>query len=262
MQRSRELMIVGCFLSRFGAVDATGRSRPPDEIGVETWKQAYLCFYRSLSGGRTLRQFGHALKNTRDEFDGHFDSGRVGWRSENAERNAKPLLPAMRAVFQEVGALNRAAHWERVLPFHSTRWLSVWSTALENPEDNADEKTRGEIVSRSEGGRRVIISNRIERDPKLREQAIELHGEKCAVCGFDFEAAYGEWGRGFCEVHHLKPLGEGDEQRFTNPLYDLVVLCANCHRMIHRRHGITLTIEELRAKLGEHANRAGSGKPK
>ncbi|GHT42114.1 hypothetical protein FACS189437_09810 [Bacteroidia bacterium] len=29
----------------------------------------------------------------------------------------------------------------------------------------------------------------------------------------------------------------------------LIVVCANCHRMIHRKKGITLTLEELKQKI-------------
>lgn len=249
MQRSRELMSVGCFLSRFGAVDAAGRSQPPSEIGAVNWNSTYLCFYRALTGGRTLRQFGHALKNTRDEFDGFFNSGRVGWRAQDAERGARPLTPDMQVVFDEFSAIGRAEHWARIEHFHCSEWLSVSAEEIERYIERAPPLTDDEITSRSEGGRTIVISNRVERDPLLRAQAVILHGANCAVCGFDFERAYGIWGRGFCEVHHVLPLGNGAKQRVTNPLYDLVVLCANCHRMIHRRHGVTLTVDELRAKL-------------
>jgi hypothetical protein len=29
----------------------------------------------------------------------------------------------------------------------------------------------------------------------------------------------------------------------------LVVLCANCHRMTHRKRGVLLTVDELRGKI-------------
>jgi 5-methylcytosine-specific restriction protein A len=35
----------------------------------------------------------------------------------------------------------------------------------------------------------------------------------------------------------------------TDPKTDLTVVCANYHRMIHKKKGITLTVEELREKL-------------
>ena len=66
------------------------------------------------------------------------------------------------------------------------------------------------------------------------------------VCGFDFEFIYGEIGLSFIEVHHIKPLSSLDEETTINPQTDLVCLCSNCHRMIHRRRGEVLSIEQLK----------------
>lgn len=66
----------------------------------------------------------------------------------------------------------------------------------------------------------------------------------CEVCGFDFERMYGRLGRGFCEVHHKVPLAEVDTEVTTN-LEDLAILCANCHRMVHRTNPFK-SIEELK----------------
>lgn len=236
-------------MSRFGTVDGARRSQPPSEIGVETWNRAYLCFYRALSGGRSPRQFGHALKNTRDEFDGFFDNGRIGWRSEDAERAARPLTPEMQSVFEIFGAFDRAAHWELIAPFHALDWLTVSPSDIAESIADVELLPDRDITSRTEGGRKIVVSSRPERDPLLRAQAIRLHGARCTVCAFDFGEVYGDWGQGFCEVHHVTPLGSETARRRTDPLYDLVVLCANCHRMVHRRREITLTIKELRGRL-------------
>lgn len=67
---------------------------------------------------------------------------------------------------------------------------------------------------------------------------------KCEVCGFDFEKVYGQLGAGYIEVHHKKPVSEGE--RITDLDNDLVMLCSNCHRMIHRGRDHMLTVEELR----------------
>jgi len=69
----------------------------------------------------------------------------------------------------------------------------------------------------------------------------------CEVCNFDFEARYGERGRGFIEVHHTKPVHVLDDGA-TTKLCDLALVCANCHRMIHSARP-WLELEELRALL-------------
>ncbi len=73
------------------------------------------------------------------------------------------------------------------------------------------------------------------RDAKIRE-AIRLTGAvRCEVdaCGFDFLATYGEVGREYGQVHHLKPLASNDGTVVTR-LEDLAILCANCHAIVHR----------------------------
>jgi hypothetical protein len=107
-----------------------------------------------------------------------------------------------------------------------------------------------DVISKTEGGKRVVISIKSERDNSLRKEAIKYHGLTCKVCTFNFKETYGNWGEKFIEVHHIKPLGElSTEYTFTDPKTDLTVVCANCHRMIHTKKGITLTVEELKKKL-------------
>jgi 5-methylcytosine-specific restriction protein A len=65
---------------------------------------------------------------------------------------------------------------------------------------------------------------------------------ECEVCGFDFESVYGELGHGFAECHHTVPLSELDSAGSTR-LSDLAVVCANCHRMIHRSRPV-MTVGE------------------
>ncbi|MEX1096290.1 MAG: HNH endonuclease [Planctomycetales bacterium] len=66
----------------------------------------------------------------------------------------------------------------------------------------------------------------------------------CEACGFDFARAYGDMGAGFAECHHVVPLSELPGARSTR-LAELAVVCANCHRMLHRARPV-LTVEELR----------------
>ncbi|MCJ1655327.1 HNH endonuclease [Staphylococcus sp. NRL 16/872] len=54
-------------------------------------------------------------------------------------------------------------------------------------------------------------------------------------------------GRDFVEIHHLKPLFINGEEHLVNPYTDLVPLCSNCHRMIHRRKYEPYSIEELKS---------------
>ncbi|NOQ50483.1 MAG: hypothetical protein GQ557_02300 [Mycoplasmataceae bacterium] len=88
-----------------------------------------------------------------------------------------------------------------------------------------------------------------ERDPKLRAKAIGIHGLICAVCGFDFKKFYGQIGKNFIEIHHLKPLSLRESSFKTDPKNDLIPICSNCHRMIHRKHGKVLSVSELKLEI-------------
>lgn len=83
----------------------------------------------------------------------------------------------------------------------------------------------------TEGGVKKTFSTTYERDPRLRRAALEIHGYSCLACGFNFEDHYGQVGKDFIEVHHMIPLAEGERESDPN---NLIPLCSNCHRMIHR----------------------------
>lgn len=97
-----------------------------------------------------------------------------------------------------------------------------------------------------EGGVRGIYSRRYERNPKNRKDAIRIHGLSCNICGFNFEKCYGERGADYIEVHHVKPIHTFEEEQVVDPRTDLITVCSNCHRMIHRRRTDVLEIEELK----------------
>ncbi len=76
----------------------------------------------------------------------------------------------------------------------------------------------------------------IERTGDYSSKAKKFHGTVCQVCAFDFGRAYGVLGEGYIEAHHLVPLSalkEGLDYVYSIER-DFAVLCANCHRMIHR----------------------------
>ncbi|WP_109001522.1 HNH endonuclease [Streptomyces rishiriensis] len=87
---------------------------------------------------------------------------------------------------------------------------------------------------------RLLMSRhkRRERNKDLRKKKIAAVLKQggalaCEACGFDFEEVYGDRGSGYIECHHVVPLHEAGEGR--TKLSDLALICANCHRMIHRR---------------------------
>jgi 5-methylcytosine-specific restriction protein A len=92
---------------------------------------------------------------------------------------------------------------------------------------------------------------RAERNAKLATAAKAYHGTTCQVCSFNFEQVYGERGAGYIEAHHIVPfaqLAAELEPVKLDPKTDFAVVCANCHRMLHRSKP-ALTPDELKALL-------------
>lgn len=130
---------------------------------------------------------------------------------------------------------------------------------LASPGENEDNPT-GEA---SEGRLLELQYFARERSSKLRKKKVDStlkkHGNlSCEICEFNFGASYGERGQGYIECHHAVPLHVSGET--TTRLQDLVLLCSNCHRMIHRSNP-WLAPDELRAIISENRNSitAGSG---
>jgi 5-methylcytosine-specific restriction enzyme A len=137
-----------------------------------------------------------------------------------------------------------------------TQDLAVWNEFSRNPGILA-ETAAAIRASAQEGGLRTLLAvdeyeeefpeGRLlfrahvtrERNPRLVEQAkkraLKRDGKlSCEACGFDYCKTYGPLGEHYIECHHViavSQLTPGSRTRIK----DIVLLCSNCHRMIHRR---------------------------
>lgn len=111
-------------------------------------------------------------------------------------------------------------------------------------EDSLEEASEGKVLTRVHKTRernKAIVK-------KKKESVLRKTGAlKCETCSFDFKEIYGELGEGFAECHHKKPVSQLKNNEKTK-LDDLAILCANCHRMIHRSKPWK-TIDELKIIL-------------
>ena len=108
-------------------------------------------------------------------------------------------------------------------------------------------KTEIDKVLYSEGERTLREISLIARNPKLVGAAKERYGTICQVCKFNFKKRYGDVGNDFIEVHHLEALS-ARKSKVELTTDDVCVLCANCHRMAHKRIP-PYTLDELRQML-------------
>jgi 5-methylcytosine-specific restriction protein A len=105
-----------------------------------------------------------------------------------------------------------------------------------------------------EGALRRVLSSEYERNATARRACIEHYGASCFVCGFSFEATFGELGRGFIHVHHLTPMSSIGSEYRVDPIADLRPVCPNCHAMLHCKDP-PLTIEALQAHISRSRSR-------
>lgn len=100
-------------------------------------------------------------------------------------------------------------------------------------EKAAREEIEADIVQ--EGERLVKEIALIKRNASIVAKAKMRRGYDCEACGFNFGETYGTLGQGFIEAHHIEPLSTRKEPKETS-VDDFAMLCANCHRMMHRRN--------------------------
>lgn len=91
----------------------------------------------------------------------------------------------------------------------------------------------------SEG--KILLKKHLQRERNVKlielskKKFIEQNGHLyCEICKFDFAKTYGELGEKFIEAHHIKPVSQMVENEKTR-IDDIVMVCSNCHSMIHRK---------------------------
>jgi hypothetical protein len=130
---------------------------------------------------------------------------------------------------------------------------------------STEEKRKIEIFDESimiqEGMKKIIETQVYERSTLLRKTAIEYYSKEgeiyCNPCNFNFEKFYGkEIGKGYIEIHHVKPVFkyEGDELNkvINNALNNVIPICSNCHRMIHRTWKNPIQIDYLISQIKDN----------
>jgi 5-methylcytosine-specific restriction protein A len=174
--------------------------------------------------------------------------------------NFLSLDPAYEGVGLERGSRLEKEVWEE---FASDPYrLRQTATAIRNNyeqvaaesiepygQNEDDEEFReGKILTRLH--KQKERSSRAVR--RKKQKVLQETGQlACEVCSFDFVEKYGELGQGFAECHHRKPVAELNENQRTK-LSDLAIVCANCHRMIHKSDPM-MSVDDLRRLLDNTA---------
>ena len=124
-----------------------------------------------------------------------------------------------------------------------------YSDVLTSCDDLLNSETRRKVIPLTEfviegakNKKEVIIR---ERSAKLRDAAREFYRNKedgllyCNCCNFEFSHYYyPDYSDTCIEIHHLKPLyqyeGDDFEKTIDDALKNMLPVCPNCHRVIHK----------------------------
>jgi putative restriction endonuclease len=159
-----------------------------------------------------------------------------------------PILAKVGARYlEDIPASRESNYWRdgvREISFKTYQKILAKTGISDSAPVNDLFQGSDESLTSFEGESKSIMTTVYERNPALRQKAIDHHGYTCMACDFSFEETYGKWGIGFVHVHHIKPLSTTGIVAI-NPKEDLIVLCANCHAMVHRRKNTTLSLAEL-----------------
>ena len=109
-------------------------------------------------------------------------------------------------------------------------------------------------ASAAEGTSYEARSIRYERKKINRDICLRIRGTRCLCCNRLMEDEYGAIPHDLIEVHHVTPAAKMGPGYRVNPTTDLIPVCPNCHRVLHRSDPPMLP-EQLRALL---ASRRGS----
>jgi len=162
----------------------------------------------------------------------------LGWYEEDKERwpdiRFNPPAPGTFQFLNDRSNLRKAIE----------RWLDHIGVPLRSrdprtPASDSDDDLDEDDFEFPEGKVLYLKHRARERSAKLarlaKARAMKKEGRLlCKACGFDFANRYGAVGHGYIECHHTLPVSELKPNHRTK-LKDVALLCANCHRMVHRR---------------------------
>jgi 5-methylcytosine-specific restriction protein A len=131
--------------------------------------------------------------------------------------------------------------WETVAADLVLPLLSMLVALLGVEELEADK-------SADEGNSYEVCSLRYERKKINRDICLRIRGSRCLCCNRSMEEEYGSAAQDLIEVHHVTPVASMGSQYRVNPTTDLIPVCPNCHRVLHRSDP-PIPPEQLRATL-------------
>lgn len=136
--------------------------------------------------------------------------------------------------------------------------------SFKSTHDNRNKRTPeafDENIFINEGMKRIVSQAVYTRSAKLRDLAIEKYTVggriSCSVCSFNFKDFYGpKLGANYIEIHHTKPVfkyqDEDLKKYLDDALKNVIPVCSNCHRVIHRNRNEFVPLASIKSTISKH----------
>lgn len=151
----------------------------------------------------------------------------------------------------------------RYLLVNDFQWDDL-KEGLDIIQKSTEEKRKIEVfdetITIQEGVKKLLETKIYERSSKLREIAIKHYMKNgdilCDACKFSFNKFYGKIGKGYIEIHHIKPIFKYEDEELGKTiniaLKNVIPLCSNCHRIIHRDWKNPLQVDFLIEQINQN----------
>lgn len=229
-----------------------------DRFTAHTDRKIYYCLYSNQKEGlaklaqAVYRDFGKHLSIYLKDWDNNSKDHRLAKKLAKY-RFGHPLYeryPENGEFLYGIYEYDSTGLQKNVLNRLVARSVDFFQTiakAVSKKTPKQDEEAYPDIENRQ------VVSRHIRRERKSHAATLCKQRDNfiCQVCGFDYSNAYGELGNDFAEAHHKLPLSSNKKLRSTT-IDDLITVCANCHRMLHRMAGNTQDINSLKKIIKIH----------
>ena len=146
-----------------------------------------------------------------------------------------------RRIWSELGAQRREVEDLAELIRKSVSLEEIWENGTNWDED--EEFFEGRLLT--------VLHKKRERDRNIRPKLLALRSKRgalvCDMCHRQANTSDASFEDAPFEAHHLLPMSMALERKTL--LKDMALLCANCHRLLHRAISLNkrwLTIDDVR----------------
>ena len=196
---------------------------------------------------KNIEKHAELMRDKIPHYSKHFDSGKFEYSVEGGD-----IYYRSGYVYHKLYDVENLPNEDQLIEDLETM-LEAYNELIEKGGRDIDadlrkqENINSEEVEESidwESNEKLVLKEH-KRYERKNSSAIKKLKEKlnyppCEVCGINFEEEYGVQ---YIEAHHIVPFSEMKKKGLTARKIsekDIAMLCANCHRMIHKYKNISI----------------------